>query len=148
MKAIKSERGVVMDQHRELFLTFSRLQQPYRKHLNEQLEKINLSSAQWFVLYFISNEGPQTISTIATHQHIEKPTSTKIVQKLVESGYVEVKPGTDKRVKNVSLTNEGKNICDYVEGYLSSYQQELAADFTQEEQELVTRFLKTVLKKL
>ncbi|EUJ38374.1 MarR family winged helix-turn-helix transcriptional regulator [Brochothrix campestris] len=137
-----------MNQHRELFLAFSRLQQPYRKHLNERLEKINLSSAQWFVLYFISNEGPQTVSAIATHQHIERPTSTKVVQKLVESGYVEVTPGADKRVKHVSLTTEGKNICDDVEAYLSNYQQELAADFTQEEQALVTRFLKTVMNKL
>ncbi|CAO1612342.1 MarR family winged helix-turn-helix transcriptional regulator [Brochothrix thermosphacta] len=137
-----------MSEHRQLFLAFTKMQRLYIKRLNERLESLNVSYAQWSVLYYIYSNGPHTISEIAKHQDVEKPTISKVVQKLDEYGYVTGIQGEDKRVKRVTLTPKGQQNCEAVDAHLGAYQQSLAEGFNEEEQAFVRQFIESVTAKL
>ncbi|MNN78859.1 putative HTH-type transcriptional regulator [compost metagenome] len=121
---------------------------PYINKLNEVLSPFNLSSPYWFIMFRIVNEGPQTISDISIRQNVEKPTITKMVQRLSELGYVEAVPGDDKRTKFIQLTDKGREIFDQVQHKLDVFQSNLAEDMSEDEQLLVARALENIRRKI
>ncbi|WP_053072005.1 MarR family winged helix-turn-helix transcriptional regulator [Ornithinibacillus contaminans] len=134
--------------HRQLFYEYVSMYRPFLNELNEQLAPFRIHLSDWKILYFILREGGNTVSAISTHFKVEKPTITKIIQKLLELGYVEVITGTDRRVKVIQLTDEGQEICNQVNDTLDQLHEYLLEDVSEEEQLLVARVLQSISQKL
>lgn len=63
------------------------------------------------VLVVLKRQGPTSMSSIAQALSYSKQNLTKIVDQLVEDGYVERLPDqTDRRVLNISLTEKGRSV--------------------------------------
>jgi DNA-binding MarR family transcriptional regulator len=61
----------------------------------------------------IEREGPLTLGELATQERVAPPTITKVVDALVEHGFVErVKDDTDGRVRRVRTTARGRRQLD------------------------------------
>lgn len=112
----------------QFFEHILQLRRQYVEHMNKELERFNLSTAQWLVLKNINKQAETTLVEIAKQQQLEKPTVTKIVQKLVEESYIQVRPGIDKREKLLSLTAKGNSIYNDVFTIIQSTQQQLLKD--------------------
>ena len=106
--------GDSMKPHKQLFYAYSALYRPYINQLNAQLAPFNLTSSQWAVLHFVLHNGEHTISDISTYQNVERPTITKMVQRLIELDYVEAQSGTDKRTRFIRLSKNGEAVCEQV----------------------------------
>lgn len=137
-----------MKPYKQLFYEYRVLYRPYVNQLNVLLSSYNLTSPQWMVMYFIYHEGAQTISDIALYQNVEKPTTTKMVQKLTELGYVEIRSGNDKRVKIVQLSENGQEVYKEVREKIDQFQEYLLEDVSDEDQLKVARILRDINRKI
>ncbi|PJO44024.1 MarR family winged helix-turn-helix transcriptional regulator, partial [Lysinibacillus xylanilyticus] len=91
----------------EFFNQYRLMYRPFINQVNVLLEKYQLFSSQWALLRLLKDKGSHTFVDIANFMFIEKPSVTRLVQKLVELGYVETVAGRDKREKLVQLTANG-----------------------------------------
>lgn len=137
-----------MKPYKQLFYEYIVMYRPYINQLNVLLSSFNLSSPLWSIMYFIFREGGQTISDISLYQNVEKPTTTKMVQKLIELGYVEIHAGNDKRVKIVQLSENGREVYSKVQEKIDHFQRYLLEDISDEERLIVARILKDITAKM
>ncbi|MFJ8063603.1 MarR family winged helix-turn-helix transcriptional regulator [Psychrobacillus sp. NPDC096426] len=137
-----------MESYKLLFNEYIKMYRPYVNQLNVLLTAFNLTTAQWSIIYFIFREGAKTIGDISLYQNVEKPTTTKLVQKLSELGYVEIHAGNDKRVKIVQLSEEGMKVYGQVREKIDHFQKGLLEGISEEEQLIVARVLKDISGKL
>lgn len=78
-------------------------------------EDVALTQAQLSGLASIERHGPITAGGLARHEHIRKPTATRLIASLVERGLVERLPDPlDRRVTWLRLTKEG---CRSLQGF-------------------------------
>lgn len=137
-----------MKPHKQLFYEYAAMYRPYINHINNLLAPFQLYSSQWRIMHFVLQQGAHTVSDIASNQRVEKPTTTKMVQKLIELGYMEVQPGVDKRTKMIQLTRTGHEVCNQVLEKIDQYQSEILEDIPVDEQLLAARLLRKVSEKL
>jgi MarR family transcriptional regulator, transcriptional regulator for hemolysin len=137
-----------MKPHKQLFYAYSALYRPYLNQTNAQLAPYNLTSSQWAIMHFILRNGTQTISDISTYHNVERPTITKMVQRLIEIEYVEAQPGEDKRTRFIRLTENGQAICEQVQEMLSAYQSYLLEEIPEADQLLVADVLRKILSRI
>ncbi len=105
------------------------------KELNEHLQKHDLYSSQWTILYCLKNNGPMTQSDIWRYLLVEAPTITRTLVKLEESGWVMRTQGNDKRERLVSLTEKAKNMLPIIEQEVKTFEQKMIKHLTDEEQD-------------
>lgn len=137
-----------MESYKQLFNEYINMYRPYVNQLNMLLTSFNLTTAQWSIMYFVYREGTKTIGDIATYQNVEKPTTTKLIQKLMELGYVEIQAGDDKRVKIVQLSEDGMKVYGQVREKIDHFQKGLLEGISEEERLIVARVLKDISGKL
>jgi DNA-binding MarR family transcriptional regulator len=137
-----------MEPHRAFFYEYTVMYRPYLNLLNNLLAPFQLYSSQWRIMHFILHHDPHTISDIANYQKVEKPTTTKMVQRLIELDYLEACPGMDKRTKVIQLTAKGHVICAQIEEKLSQLQNYLLEDVSEEEQLAATNILKKISERI
>lgn len=139
--------GDSMKPHKQLFYAYSALYRPYFNQLNARLAPFNLTSAQWAIMHFILHNGENTISDISTYHNVERPTITKMVQRLIELDYVEAQPGEDKRTRFIRLSENGQAVCEQVQEKLSIYQRYLLEEIPEADQLLVADVLRKISAK-
>lgn len=137
-----------MESYKELFNEYIKMYRPYINHLNALLVEFNLTTAQWSIMYFVFREGAKTIGDISLYQNVEKPTTTKLVQKLIELGYVEIHAGDDKRVKFVQLSEEGLAVYSKVREKIDHFQNSLLEGISEDDRLIVIRILKGISSKI
>ena len=137
-----------MESYKQIFNEYITMYRPYINRLNGLLASFNLTTAQWTIMLFIYQEGSKSIGDISVYQNVEKPTTTKLVQRLIELGYVEVRVGHDKRVKIVQLSVDGLEVYGQVRVKIDHFQKGLLEDISEEERIIVARVLKDIAGKL
>ncbi len=122
-----------MEPHRQFFWEYAVMYRPYVNQLNEQLSPFRLSVPLWSIMHLLFHDGPHTIGGISNRQNVEKPTITKMVQRLVELDIVEAQHGSDRRTRIIQLTEHGTEVFGRVREKISSYQKSLVKDIPEEE---------------
>lgn len=89
-----------------------------------------------------------TPAEIATKQQVEKPSVTKILQRLEELTYIEVRPGEDKREKWIRLTESGHSVCQAIMGKLDVLYKGFLKGIPIENIEIATAVLTHILENL
>ena len=125
----------------EFFNEYRLMYRPFTNQLNLQLEKYQLFSSQWGVLRLLMDQGPHSLVKIANFMYIEKPSVTRLIQKLVELRYVETVAGKDKREKLVQLTEHGENTVREIQAYLKPFLEESLAGVAEKDIEIATQVL-------
>ena len=74
------------------------------------LEKIQFGRAHHRIIYFIGKKNNITIKDLLAILQITKQSLSRVLNQLVNEGYVNVVKGNDKRTKNLSLTPKGVNL--------------------------------------
>ncbi|WP_163530024.1 MarR family winged helix-turn-helix transcriptional regulator [Halobacillus ihumii] len=138
----------MMQPYKQFFYAYNATYRPYVNQLNHELAEFQLYSSQWRIMHFILHNGGQTVSDIAIYQKVEKPTTTKMVHKLIELGYLQASAGADKRSKVIQLTDKGEEICDQVQKKISQFQSYLLEDIPEDEQLIAARLLEHISGKI
>ncbi|QDQ02614.1 MarR family transcriptional regulator [Lysinibacillus fusiformis] len=130
---------MTIEQH--FFNEYRLMYRPFINQINMQLEKYQLYSSQWAVLRLLMEKGPHSLVEIANYMFIEKPSVTRLVQKLVELGYVETVAGKDKREKLVQLTAYGANTVQEIQDHLKPFLEKALAGVSKQNIEIATQVL-------
>ena len=128
----------------EFFNQYRLMYRPFINLVNMQLEKYQLYSSQWALLRLLMDKGPHTFVDIANFMFIEKPSVTRLVQKLLELGYVETVAGRDKREKLVQLTAYGAGLVQEIQAHLKPTMEQALAGVSEKDIEIATQVLANI----
>ncbi|RHW32726.1 MarR family transcriptional regulator [Lysinibacillus yapensis] len=129
-----------------LFDSYRELYRPYVNAVNNRLAKYQLYTSQWVVLRLIRVKGPFTQAEIAKETRVEKPSVTRITQKLIDLGYVETKQGEDKREKYVRLTVLGEEVYEQLQKELTDFLKDLTEGISEEDLKTARNVLNQILQ--
>ncbi|PWR74542.1 MarR family winged helix-turn-helix transcriptional regulator [Methanospirillum stamsii] len=77
------------------------------KKTNPELS--NRDNMKYWVLSLLERDGPQSMTSLGSQAHISKPYMTRLVDSLIQDGYVERNSDPhDRRVIIISITNKGE----------------------------------------
>ncbi|PIC58263.1 MarR family transcriptional regulator [Sporosarcina sp. P12(2017)] len=137
-----------MEQTQQFFPEYVQLYRPLLNRLNNLLAPYQLFHSQWGILKLLWLDGEMTLAEIAIRRQVEKPSVTKIIQRLLEMGLVSIRPGTDRREKWIGLTEQGKATVVNVMADLEVFYDNLLEGATVEDLEAGIRVLKLANKNL
>ncbi|MFE3573487.1 MarR family winged helix-turn-helix transcriptional regulator [Lysinibacillus sp. NPDC059133] len=135
---------VFLTVEQEFFNQYRLMYRPFINLVNVQLEKYQLYSSQWALLRLLMDKGPHTFVDIANFMFIEKPSVTRLVQKLVELGYVETVAGRDKREKLIQLTANGEEVVQEIKAQLKPFFEQALAGVSEKDIEIATKVLANI----
>ncbi|AXI00500.1 MarR family transcriptional regulator [Sporosarcina sp. PTS2304] len=132
----------------QFFAEYVQLYRPLLNRLNTLLAPYSLFHSQWGILKLLKQEGEMTSADIAIRRQVEKPSVTKIIQRLLEMNLVSIRPGTDRREKWIGLSDQGHETVDKIISELEEFYRELLEDVEIEDIEIAIRVLETARKNL
>ncbi len=124
-----------MQTRHTLFHAVHQLSRQLTKHVNETLEPFGLFSAQWSVLFVLKTKGTLTQSELCDYLTVEAPPMTRNIQKLVRLGYVRQVQGSDKRTKQIKLTEKALSEYPKWEQAMNEMNEKLVENFPTELQD-------------
>ena len=78
---------------------------------DNKLAECGLKGGQFSMLRVIHRLKETTNSELQDVMIVDQTTLTRGLKPLIRDGYVQTRPGTDQRVKLLSLTSEGEALC-------------------------------------
>ncbi|MFQ5778621.1 MAG: MarR family winged helix-turn-helix transcriptional regulator [Terriglobia bacterium] len=75
---------------------------------SQELRKVGLEPTQFTLLLALSRVGQMTQGSLATRHAIDSTTLTRTLAPLRKKGWIEAKPGADRREKLLRLTHAGR----------------------------------------
>lgn len=112
------------------------------------LKPYNLSEKQYFVLKILSANYPNAVSiNFIIERMLDKMSNvSRLIDKLLEKGLViKVKSSSDRRSKDILLSNEGLNLIKEVECQMNHQEQKIAT-LSEEELSILNDLLNKVRK--
>lgn len=137
-----------MKSSQQFFSEYIQIYRPILNRLNTLLAPYQLFHSQWGILKLLWLESEMTSAEIAVRRQVEKPSVTKIVQRLLEMDLVSIRPGTDRREKWIGLTEHGKATVIKVMSDLEVLYEEILEGATQQDIEAGIRILELANKNL
>ncbi len=105
------------------------------------------ASSHGNILFQLSKNPKLSMSDLAQIINRDKSTTTVLVRKLEQEGYIKVEPdNTDKRSRNVSLTEEGKKYNSITSEISQELLKTFYKNFSDTEKEQFVNFLERIKK--
>lgn len=98
---------------RSLPIALMRAREKVMAPIREMLADSGITEQQWRILRVLSEHGEQEASKLAERASLLLPSQTRIVQSMLEKGYVTRTPSeTDRRRQTIGITPKGQAIID------------------------------------
>ena len=120
----------------------------YEKDFNRMLKSIGITSSQCAVLDYLFHSSKEEITQrdIERHLSLKNPTVTGLLKRLDEKGFILSVPSTtDKRCKNIYLTEKAYDIQKKMEASRKKSGRQLTMGMTQKEVQALKKALEKVL---
>ncbi|MBQ0140539.1 MAG: MarR family transcriptional regulator [Kurthia sp.] len=137
-----------MTDEQDFFGEYRLMYRPFINQINVKLEHHGLFSSQWGLLRLLIDRGPLTFGEIANALFIEKPSATKLIQKLMELDFIEIHAGKDKREKVVHLTANGEKLVGEIHNELNPILEKSLAGVSQQDMEIAKQVLAQIRKNI
>ncbi|KZE39912.1 hypothetical protein AV656_01115 [Bhargavaea cecembensis] len=134
--------------HQLFFRRFTDLYRPFIQRSAEVLAKEGLTVPQWSALRLIAEQDEMSPAELAARQFVEKPTVSRTIQQLLESGMIETRQGQDKRAKIILLTVKGHETYDRTSSSIEKLEREVVGDIPEQEQNTMIRRLTEMRERL
>lgn len=113
------------------------------------LRPYDLGSTQWYLLWHLSNEGPQAQRDLLRKLNIEKPTLSGVIAALVRKGFVEqATDPEDRRQKLLTMTPAGSELWNQLPSLIDLLRTTAFDGVSDDDLETVVRVLSTATKRL
>lgn len=128
---------------------FSLSSRCYRKAINQELDKYDLTITQCGVIRILCYAGELTQAEIADLYASDRATIGSVIQKLEEKNYLERRPSkSDRRAYVVTLTPKAKEIAEEIEKVSTEIEKKALAGLSQIESEHFYKAMNTIIKNL
>lgn len=105
----------------------------WRTALDRRLRPLGLSRATWMLLAFVRKLDGPSQTQLADRLGLEGASVVRLVDRLEREGYVERRPGTDRRVKTIHATPKGEALSAEILRVASTMRNELFRDIGADE---------------
>lgn len=112
--------------------------------INVTLKKHNLYASQWTVLYTIQKHGEMSLTQIWKYLNVEAPTITRTVYRLVELGWIDIRPGKDRREKIVRLSEKASLDFSAIKESILEFEDRMVEGLTKEEETILIELLRKI----
>ncbi|SES40371.1 MarR family winged helix-turn-helix transcriptional regulator [Psychrobacillus sp. OK032] len=112
--------------------------------INLTLKKHNLYASQWTVLFCIQKHGEMSLTQIWKYLNVEAPTITRTVYRLVELGWIDIRPGKDRREKIVSLSEKASQDFSTIKESILEFEDRMVESLTKEEETILIELLRKI----
>ncbi|MBW9212950.1 MULTISPECIES: anaerobic ribonucleoside-triphosphate reductase activating protein [Terrabacteria group] len=110
-------------------LALSLLYRNTKKYFDHSLSQYNLGWGQVLPLLMVNEHAGITMQELTQRSVVDKGTTSKVVQNLLDNGYLKVKiDEQDRRVKHLYTTSKASDIISSIYHYRQEYGQSLAKD--------------------
>lgn len=123
------------------FQQYIRLHRSIISKLNDILGEYDLSFSFWEVLFYVNRNGPSTLVEISNYYHIEKPSITRRVHRLMDRGLIEGVPTKDRREKKIQLTESGEKVFKDCRRKITAFEKEVMNVMPEYEQDMLFQIL-------
>lgn len=137
-----------MEEKKPIGFIVKQINNVYEKELTNRLKMIGITSSQCAVLNYLfrSNQEEVTQREIERHLNLKNPTVTGLLKRLDEKGFVLcVQSASDKRCKNVYLTEKAYDIQKKMESDRKKLDKRLTIGMTKKEVAALRKGLEKVL---
>lgn len=137
-----------MEERQPIGFIVKQINNIYEKELTKRLKVLGITSSQCAVLNYLfqSNQEHVTQREIEKNLQLKNPTVTGLLKRLDEKGFVLcVQNPTDKRCKNIYLTEKAFDIQKKMESDRKRLDKRLTIGMTKKEVEVFRRGLEKVL---
>ena len=115
--------------------------------VERQFESSDLTSAQWMPLHKLFMGQASTVAELARECQLDAGAMTRLLDRLEAKGLCRrVRSVADRRVVNIELTADGKQVAAGIPQVLSRVQNAHLAGFTREEFETLKGLLRRILE--
>ena len=119
------------------------------RRLNKALSAEGVPLDQWRILRVLYESGGMTMRSLADSVTLNRPTMTKIVDKLVNDGLAyRVPDPEDRRKVRIFLSDQGKALYSEQNELVSSHQATVEDSYGSEETQQLKDMLETFLKRM
>lgn len=102
--------------------------------MDEQLRPFGLTEATWLPLLHLSrSKAPLRQKDLAAEVGIESSTLVRLIDALVDAGWIERQTDGDRRAKILCVTRRGRMVVDQVEEVAASIRRRILAEVTDQE---------------
>lgn len=116
-----------------------------RRALEHRLKPHGLTAPQWAILARLVEKDAQSPGAIGKSLHMDKPTTTGIVDRMEKKGLVKrTRNATDRRVVHVTLTAKGRNLFEKLPPLAKEVNQVAARGIGPEDAEQIKRLLRKI----
>lgn len=117
-----------------------------RAHGREILKEYELSPLQFVALQWVGDKDDITIGTLSSRLYLAHSTTTDIVDKLEDNGFVKrYKSDRDKRLVLIKIEDKGKEIISAVIAKRVSYISQITRHLSNEDKEILPSVLESIL---
>ena len=119
------------------------------RRLNKQLSEKGVPVDQWRILRVLHESDGLTMRELAEAVSLNRPTMTKVVDKLVADALAYRIPDPDDRRKvRIFLSNQGKSLFLQQDKHVSVHQELVETDYGIEETKKLKKMLETFLSRI
>ena len=116
-----------------------------RKVIDRRLQPRGLTRAQWAVLASLANNEGVTQSELAQQLEIERSTAGRLIDHMVQNGFVERRPSQgDRRSWSLHPTGKSWPLIRSVEEIILKTREEILAGLSDEEQRVLSGAVETI----
>ncbi|MBR2991529.1 MAG: anaerobic ribonucleoside-triphosphate reductase activating protein [Solobacterium sp.] len=100
-----------------------------QKYFDKILSKFDIGAGQLIYIIAINENEGVTMQEVSRLLEMDKGTTTKSIQRLIEQGYVEMRiDEKDRRIKHLHMTEKSGQMINEIYGYRNDYRMTLAKD--------------------
>ena len=132
-----------------LFFKLNLAQRVLMKAVDREMrEQIGVSATQGAALLYLEQHDGCFLVDLSRELLQNKSAITTLVERMEKNDLISKVPSqTDKRASQLFLTQKGKELCRQSLPFVASYDQIMTGEFKDDELELVSRFLNTIIDK-
>ncbi len=121
----------------------------WRNELDRRLRPLGFSHSRWLLLLHLSRHDGCTHRELAQHIGIEAATLVRVVDHMEKEGLLKRRGSeTDRRVKHLHLSDEGKKVVENIRSYAADLRKEVLAGACQTDIKAALDVLNNIRSKL
>lgn len=114
-----------------------------RQLVDKKMDPLGLTNAQWVPLFKLYFEHIDTVAELARGCSQDAGGMTRLLDRLEAKGLCQRKRSEfDRRVVNIMLTNEGKQLAQKIPAILQEVQNAALKDFSEEDKTMFRQYLR------
>ncbi len=118
----------------------------FHSFMSEKLQDSKITKVYLPYLIHLKHREGLTMAELTKSVHLDKANTSRVLNELSEIGLVIIRDSdTDKRMKEIYLTDEGSRYVDIIASYMDEWEREIFMGVSDEEREILNAVIDKII---